>query len=389
MFNSTMMAHPLLHSWLYRLKKLYRWRSQDWLISFMLGFSLIGMHALMFVQIVLHDHHQVLNTLSQETPFLLFQQTQTLDIANSPFQLLTYQVPAIEHLQSSFSALPDISILPAIETWFPETYVFEGYAYDLYFMDLPIHPNKMTTKWIGLHTDPPQYLTISTIGNTEDLLPMIMTKEIFIESKRELVSWFEPRQLWLSYWQWWDWLQEAFFVIDESIQNYQTWLTELSPPQYWRLYSDNPESLMVLKQTDLSTTPWTIVDIMHKQIIETTTWLPFALWLIRIFSIWLWVLYGFIWWTQFSRCQHRYQKQTRWLAQLMVSQRTIFSLLTQRLMIANYGFLASVGILLSIAVAHFQWLVNYSLISLIAFSVMLTGGLIVFSSLLQKIFPYA
>jgi hypothetical protein len=148
------------------------------------------------------------------------------------------------------------------------------------------------------------------------------------------------------------------------------------------------KKFLLNNSTDLSTTPWTIVDIMHKQIIETTTWLPFALWLIRIFSIWLWVLYGFIWWTQFSRCQHRYQKQTRWLAQLMVSQRTIFSLLTQRLMIANYGFLAIVGILLSIAVAHFQWLVNYSLISLIAFSVMLTGGLIVFSSLLQKIFPY-
>jgi hypothetical protein len=384
-----MMVHSLLPSWLHRLKKLYHWRGQDALISLMLGVSLIGMHALMFMQIVFHDHHQVLNNLSQQTPFLLFQQTQTLEIANSPFQLLTYQVPTIEQLQSSLTILPDIRIVPAIESWFPNSFEFEGYVYDLYFMDLPSHPTKMTTKWIGLHSDPPPFLTISTIGDGADLLPMMMTKETFIDSKRDAISWFEPRQLWLSYWQWWDWLQEEILIINETTQNYQSWLTAFAPPQYWRLYSDNPSSLQVLKETDLSTTPWTIVDLMHEQIKETTMWLPFALWLIRIFSMWLWILFGFIWWTQFSRCQHRYQKQTRWLAQLRVSQRTIFRLLTQRLMIGNYVFLASLGILVAMLVAHFQWVGHYSLISLIAFSAMLTGGLIVFSSLLQKIYPYA
>jgi hypothetical protein len=381
--------HPRLAYWRHRLTALHRYNFSDWIIALLISIYVVGFHGLMVLHTAFDQHYQIVTEFDKTNTFFSFQEKRTLDLADSPFQLVTYQQVDLEQLQASFSHLPQLHFLPAIETWFPTVYEFEGEVFQIMFMDLPFQQEQITTAWIGLTNDHPKVLSLSTMGESLALLPLSITKPLVVLNNRPQASWFEPKQLHLSYWQWWNWLQEETVYIEDEVRPYAQWLLDLAPPNYLRLYSQDVNTLKIIKQLDVSTTAWTITGLTNSQIEQTQLWLPIAVWFVRLMLLAMTALYAMTWWTQFIHLHRRYHQEVIWFNHLGIRYEKTFVILSQRWMIWIQGFEYSLAVGLAGLIHWLKILPLQTLVMIAAHGLMMTSGLIVLARLLQKMFPYA
>ena len=273
------------------------------------------------IQILLMIHHglnqqqSMYQTMMNQERLYLVQEVQRTSIDQSPFQLVKTIAPNVDQLMMAFLKLDGVQFFPWIESWFPSTYIFEGVHYRVSMVDMPFELGKISVALVHLpHHDFYDFQFDSLIVDAE-VLPFSLEGQVNVLRKRVVQSFFEPPQIFISYWQCLYLLQTTNIGPESDAMNYLDWYLSQRPPEGVLAYDSNhrlPSFLMINPDHH----PWTISSSLSKTYESMNLMLPSLLRLIIGTIVTMISLTLFVWWTRLHWVYQKHRSQWHWFKRL-------------------------------------------------------------------------
>jgi hypothetical protein len=195
-------------SWFRRLETLHRGGAMGWVLSIAVCILQIALFLLTTITFQLHHQWNQYDQLVKSDPWLEVVEIQTVPIHDSPFQLVKNFYPSQDSFNVLFQDINTTLWLVDLSYWFPKAIEINNIKVNIRFIDLPFDERYITTSWIFPKQTLPDTLSLTTllVPNLADNLTF--SGPIHILNHRLPLTWFEPPQLLLSYWQWLNILSE-------------------------------------------------------------------------------------------------------------------------------------------------------------------------------------
>ncbi len=347
--------HKFRHRWFQQLEKLHRGgvvglmiSAGIWIIQIALFLSCI--FTLQF-QIQMNQYTQLLHT----DPWLEVVERQTIPIHDSPFQLVKTTFPNPESFQTIIQDSQTALWLVDISTWFPKFIVVDGIEVMIRFVDLPIDDAHITTSWIYPKAYLPETLSLSTIPITNHGDFFSFSGPIQILNTRPPLTWFEPPQLLLSYWQWLGLLTHHETVLESETTNFLNAYLAFFPPPHALIFDTEINHRKVMDS--LTDHPWRFTVPTEKIYPLINPLMKPLLDFLPIFSVTLILIWIALWWSRLHWIYQNHHRDWQWMLAIHQPAARIWFHIThsfhKRSMITHAISIAFLGIIMEL-----QTLVN-------------------------------
>lgn len=319
--------------WFRLLETTHRGGVMGWVFSF--AVCIIQITLFLFTTITFQFQHQLnqYSHLVKTDPWVEVVEIQTIPIHDSPFQLVKNSYPSRDSFNVLFEDLNTTLWLVDLSIWFPKTIQINNVTVTIRFVDLPFVEEYITTSWIYPKQTLPDSLSLSTL-----LIPKLTDNFTFsgpIHSlnHRPPLTWFEPPQLLLSYWQWLSILTQHEIRIEGMSLSYFSTYLKFLPPSHALIFNSN-ESQRQIFQT-LTKHPWRFTiptekayPLIKPLMVPLLSFLP--VFLISLVMIWI-----VLWWSTLHWMYHQHRRYWQWMIIIHQSFKRIWFHLTRRVFIRS------------------------------------------------------
>lgn len=298
-------------SWFRRLERLHRGGMIGGVLSFAIW--IVQLALVLSTTFTFQIQHQMdaYSRLIKTDPWLEVVEVQTIPIHDSPFQLVKTFYPSQDSFRVLFQDNNTTLWLVDISTWFPKTIEINHVEVTIRFVDLPFDDQHITTSWIYPNQALPDTLVLSGLSIPNQSNFFSFSGPIRSLHHRTPLTWFEPPQLLLSYWQWLSILTHHETTIEEETSSYlDAYLNFLPPSQVLMYdYNLNPQSLI----ESLSNHPWRftvptekVYPLINGLMEPLLNFLP--IFLFSLIMIWI-----ALWWSTLHWIYQQHRRHWQWM----------------------------------------------------------------------------
>lgn len=315
-------------SWFRRLESLHRGGTIGWVLSIAVSILQIALFLLATITFQLHHQWNQYDQLVKTDPWLEVVEIQTVPIHDSPFQLVKNFYPSQDSFNVLFQDINTALWLVDLSYWFPKTIEINNIKVNIRFIDLPFDEGYITTSWIFPKKTLPDTLKLTTllVPNLADTLTF--SGPIHILNHRFPLTWFEPPQLLLSYWQWLSILNKHELIVENERSSYFSTYLKFLPPSHALIYNSNHHQRRLLET--LTQHPWRFTiptekayPLIQTLMVPLLSFLP--VFLISLFMIWI-----ALWWSTLHWIYQQQSRHWQWMIIMHQSFKVIWFHLTRR-----------------------------------------------------------
>jgi|GEM_PF-938356 len=395
--NSIAITNPLMNQkkdnlniwkrWFCILEKLNRSTLISKIFMFAISMIQIAIFLLTAFTFQLQDQATQFGQQIQEDPWLEVVEIEQTPIHDSPFQLVRTTYPNHESFQGLFEASLPPLWLTDISEWFPKTIIINQVQVTIRFVDLPFDHQHLSAAWIYPHLTLPKTLTLSTLTLPNLSNPLTFLGPINPLFQRMPLTWFEPPQLLLSYWQWLSILTYQTIWIENTPKSYLEVYSNLLPPSHALMYIPDPIHRVQLKK--LSSENWRLTSPTEKTYPLITPVLKPLLSFFPIMIIILILIWVLLVWSRLHWIYQRYDRHWQWMIALHQSFEKIWFHLTLKGELNSTLLHGATLSILGIMTAFQRLIAMPSIWVLLFLQIIVWVALEMLKLFLKKIFHYA
>lgn len=314
--------------WFRRLETLHRGGAIGWVLSIATSIVQIALFLLTTITFQMHHQWNQYAHLVKTDPWLEVVEIQTVPIHDSPFQLVKNSYPSQDSFNVLFQDINTALWLVDLSYWFPKTIDINNLKVNIRFIDLPFDEGYITTSWIYPKQTLPETLTLSTLSVPNLADTFTFSGPIHLLNHRPPLTWFEPPQLLLSYWQWLSILSEHKTMVENVSSSYFSTYLKFLPPAHALIYHSNHRQMRLLET--LPQHPWRFTiptekayPLIQPLMVPLLSFLP--VFLISLVMIWM-----ALWWSTLHWIYQQQRRHWQWMIIMHQSFKTIWFHLTRR-----------------------------------------------------------
>lgn len=338
------------HHWFRKLEKIHRGGILGWFLSFAAWVVQIGIFLSMTIGFHMQRQWDYYSQLVNSDPWLEIVEIQTVPIHDSPFQLVKTFFPSQDSFNALFQDVNNTLWLVDLSTWFPKAIEINNVMVNIRFIDLPFEMDRLTTSWIYPKQTLPQTLTLSTITIPNQEEVFTFSGPIQSINHRVPLTWFEPPQLLLSYWQWLAILtQQETFINDVKVSYFSKYLT-LLPPSHALIFNSKYNQVHLLE--NLNEHPWRFTiptekayPLMKPLMVPILSIFPIVL----VCLVLIWIA---LWWSILHWMFHLHRRHLQWMIMMHQSFKKIWLHLTRKLYLQSSLFHGLTMMLMTFFLPH-------------------------------------